>query len=301
MKITFSLLNNKSQNNQQKTSFKAGLNREIAEQIRKANISDISKRLAQDYGIPNNFKENRYLAWLNLQTAKIYQQLNTSFRAGLALPKGIYVEDFVNLKLKETEQSVTGFCNASPTRLRKNSEEIVPSRVIFFNSFDTLRNKTPKEWQWICDWNHANRRANYHFETRRTSTNSFLNDTLHEFVHVAFLDRLLERLGRNKLAKELDRYKSDEQLEAYRRKYRQKLFQICDYALEGPFETIACDIPRIIADSLDPKTLLPTRNPFVGTPYERLSYFQRRKTPNYLDEERPLNEILRHFWNGDFY
>jgi hypothetical protein len=57
---------------------------------------------------------------------------------------------------------------------------------------------------------------------------------------------------------------------------------------------------RLIADSLDKTTLKPIKNPFKNTPYENLSFWQRRNIPKYSDEDRPLNEILRNFWNGKF-
>ena len=51
---------------------------------------------------------------------------------------------------------------------------------------------------------------------------------------------------------------------------------------------------------LDKETLMPTKNPFKGTPYEKLSFWQRVNIPNCSDDERSLNEILRNFWNGKF-
>ncbi len=92
----------------------------------------------------------------------------------------------------------------------------------------------------------------------------------------------------------------ESQIEEYQKKYGKKLSQICNYALKNPFEAVACDISRVIADSLDKNTLMPIRNPFIGTPYEKLSFWQRVNIPKYSDEERPLKEILRNFWNGKF-
>ena len=57
---------------------------------------------------------------------------------------------------------------------------------------------------------------------------------------------------------------------------------------------------RIIANSLDKETLMPTKNPFINTPYEKFYFWQSKKTPIYQEKDRALNEILRNFWNGKF-
>ncbi len=61
------------------------------------------------------------------------------FGLKLALPKGIFVEDFKDLNVDNP--SMYGFCNLAPTKLKKNSDEITPSRIIFFNSFKQLKIK----------------------------------------------------------------------------------------------------------------------------------------------------------------
>lgn len=57
---------------------------------------------------------------------------------------------------------------------------------------------------------------------------------------------------------------------------------------------------RSVVSCLDKDTLMLTRNPFIGTPYENLSFWQRVNVSDYSDEDRPLKEILRRFWNGKF-
>ncbi len=69
----------------------------------------------------------------------------------------------------------------------------------------------------------------------------------------------------------------------------------------NPLEAVACDMAKVIVDSLDAKTLMPTKNPFIGTSYEKLSFWQRVNLPTHdKDEVLSLHEILRNFWNGKF-
>ena len=121
---------------------------------------------------------------------------------------------------------------------------------------------------------------------------------MHEFSHVSHEDRLLNQFGGKKLAKLLESLSEDEQLQKYRNVYGNSVRQICNYAENSPLDALACDIPRVIVNVLDKETLMPTRNPFIGTPYEKLHFWQR--APKYSGKDKFLNEILRNFWNGKF-
>lgn len=59
---------------------------------------------------------------------------------------------------------------------------------------------------------------------------------------------------------------------------------------------------KTITESLDKNTIHPNKQPFIDTAFEKLFFWQpkRIKIPVYSDEERPLIEIIRSFWNGDF-
>ena len=87
-----------------------------------------------------------------------------------------------------------------------------------------------------------------------------------------------------------------------REKYGDRVKQICDYALQNQLEAVACDMSKTITESLDKNTIHPNKQPFIDTAFEKLFFWQpkRIKIPVYSDEERPLIEIIRSFWNGDF-
>ncbi len=282
MKILFACQNNNS-NQPPKIVFGAGLTSKMMQEIQQADVVEISKKLAQK-GIPTDFKDNKVIAWCCDKTVGILEELNNRFGQKLALPSAIEVENFERLNVENT--NILSTCNMLPTKLRKNSAERTPPRGIFFNSLYNFEN--------------IDKIADDDYVIGLSSTPHFLNFSLHEVIHSAHEYRLLDRLGAKTLARELDLYKNQKQVTEYQQKYREKVLKICAYAETDPFEAIACDMSRVIADSLDKKTLLPTRNPFIGTPYEKLSFWQRVNIPNCSDDERPLQEILRRFWNGKF-
>lgn len=283
MKVIFSFQNNnysKPQNFQ--VNFEAGLTPKMIQEIQRADVLEISSNLAKK-GILTDFQENKIVAWGCEKTVDIFEQLNKKYKLKLALPKGIYVKDF---NLLHENPNVLGTCNMLPSKLIKNSDERIPERTIFFNS--------------LHNWENIDKISDNDYARGLSSTPHFLNFGLHEAIHSSHEYRLLEKQGADILAKELRLYKKEKQIIEFQRKYGERISQICNSAQADPFEAIACDIPRVIINALDEETLLPTKNPFIGTPYENLSFWQRVDMPNYSDQERPLNEILRNFWNGKF-
>lgn len=289
--------NNSSQPQKQNIAFGAGLTPKMIQEMQQADVLEISKKLAQK-GIPTDFKHNKIIAWCSNKTVEIFEQLNKKFGQKLALPKGIFVEDFERLNVDNP--NMYGFCNLQPTKLVKNSGELVPSRIVYFNSFANQQQSATNDYKWLSDWNYINPISDARLATRESATDHFLDIFMHEFFHVSHEDRLLSKLGGQTLARKIDIAKNKHQIAEYQRKYGQRITQICDYALADPFEAVACDMSRSVVGSLDRTTLIPIKNPFIGTPYERLSLWRRINIPYYIDEQRPLTEILRNFWNGKF-
>lgn len=279
MNINFASKNDFSLNiHEQNLSFKAALTPKILQEIQQADVVEISSKLAKK-GIPTDFKENKVIAWCCNKTVEILQHLNKNFGQRLSFPKGIFVEDFKNLNVEDPLLLET--CNLRLSELRKNSNERIPSRTIFFNS--------------IYNWDDIDSISDNQYVAKHFSTDHFLYAFLHEFSHASHEDRLLNKLGGQKLAKALETLNKDEQLQKYRANYGPTVRQICDYAENTPLDAIACDMPKIIVDSLDKDTLMPTKNPFIGTPYEKIHFWKR--TPI---DTNPIHKILRNFWNGKF-
>lgn len=274
---------NSSKPQRQYIVFGAGLTSKMMQEIQETDALEISRKLAKK-GIPTDFKDNKVVAWCCDKIMAIFEQLNEKYKLRLTLPAGIYVEDF--RLLREQDPNDLGTCNMLPTKLKLYSDDVIQPQTIFFNS--------------LHNWENIDRISDNDFATGISSTPHFLNFGLHEVVHSAHEDRLLDALGAQALAKELDLYKKQGLRARYQQKYGTLVSQICDYAKTDPFEAIACDIPKIIVSVLDKETLMPTKNPFTGTPYENLSFWQRLNKAGSSGDINLLNEILRRFWNGEF-
>lgn len=280
-------------------NFGAGLTPKMMQEIQETDVLAISKKF-EKMGVPVDFKENKVIAWCSDKTTEIFQELKQNFGIKFNLPKGIFVEDLSKLNIDTP--NAHGFCNLQPVELYKNSNKVIPSRVIFFNNFETTKQQCPPEYNWVCNWNNIDKIADSLLELGNAATDSFLNIFMHEFLHVFHEDRLLDKLGRKHLEQKIESFEDEKEILKYQQKYGSKISKICQYALKSPLDAVACDMSRLITNSLDKETLMPIRNPFIGTAYEDLRFWQpkRIKIPIYSDEDRPLIEILRNFWNGKF-
>lgn len=298
MKVVFSFQNdNYSRIKNSKINFEAGLTPKMIQEIKDADVLEISKNLAVKR-INTDFKGNKIIAWCSQKSIDIVEQLNSKFGTKLSFPSGIYVEDFE--KLNVDSPSAFGFCNMTRSYLKKNSKDITPGRTIFFNTFKTFINQISPKDRWLYDWRYLNKIADKNYTENFFNTDNFLNPFFHEFGHLFHGDNMINEIGAKKTIKRLEQAKKPDNVIIYNNKYGDRISQICDYAKENPPEAIACDMSKHIADSLEEKTLNPIKNPFIGTPYENLSFKEKIKIPYYLDEERPLDEILRDIWNGKF-
>ena len=273
--------NKNLQNSQkQKIVFGAGLTKKMVLEIQKTDVLEIADRLAQK-GVPTDFKGNKILAWGSDKTVDIFQQLNNKFGLRIALPKGIYAEDFSSLNVDNP--NLYGFCNLAPTKLKKGSDEIVPSRTIFFN---TLHN-----------WNKIDLIADKLYANKHLGTDFFLEIPFHEFFHVVHENHLLDLYDGEILLEKLQLVENPEQIAEYQKKYGPQVSKICHCAETSPLDAIACDLSRQIVNSIDKNNLTPNKNPFARIPYqeEDLSLFQKMQT-----KINPLKGTLRNFWNGKF-
>ena len=291
METVFSINNNKFKQN---LVFKAGLTNKILQGIQDVDTLQISNKLAKK-GIPSDFKNNKIIAWCSDKSIEIFEQLNQRFNINLALPRGIYVEDFQKLNIEN--KRMYGLCNFFTSELKKNSNELISGETVFFNTFESEINKIPDEQKWRYNWNNINEITDYRHLNKKIPTNNFLYTILHEFSHVAHEDRILNKYGNEILLDKFQLAQNPQEIKKFQKKYGSSVSQICINALNGPLEAIACDIPRVIINSLDKETLMPIKNPFIGTPYENLSSLKRVFTCFNLNQE---NKFLRDFWNGDF-
>lgn len=296
MKVIFSFQkDNSSKPQRQNIAFEASLTPKMMQEIQATDVLEISRKL-QEGGIPSDFRGNKVIAWCCVKTVEIFEQLNKRFGARLALPRGIFVEDFERLNINNP--TIASFFNPFTSRdVVKDSNIQVDGGTLFFNTFEAL----PLIHQHgLYDWTNIDSTADYNYSQGIAATDHFLDVFMHEFFHVAHEDRLLHKIGEENLEKSIDKAKMVAGIENYRRKYGIRISEICNHALLSPFEAIACDASKTVASHLDRETLVLRQNPLTGTPYERLSLWKRLNIPYYKDEERPLPEILRNFWNGKF-
>ena len=284
---------------QYKPSFSAGLTQSIAKEIQNADPILISQKLLKK-GIPTNFDNNQTIAWCCNKVVEVIEHINKKYKMNFSLPKGIYVTDFEKTNIDDS--MTRAFCNLRPFELYKGSSEVVPSRTIFFNNFETHKNNLLPEKSFFYNWENIDEISDFTHYIKHSPTDSFLDMFFHEFAHAIHETRLLNKLGPKKLAKELDFIETIENVQNYRQKYSDRVKKICNYATHDQLEAVACDMSKTITNSLNPNTLLPDKNPFVDSAFEKLFFWQpkRIKIPVYTDEERPLTEIIRNFWNGNF-
>lgn len=95
-------------------SFQAGLTKQIRSEIASSNVKQISDYISKN-GIPNDFKENKLIAWCSLKCLEIIKTLNKEYNLRLGLPKGIFVEDFKLLNV--SNQQSAGITNFAPCQL----------------------------------------------------------------------------------------------------------------------------------------------------------------------------------------
>lgn len=276
MKVIFSFQNNNSSKiKKQPVAFEAGLTPKMMQEILQTDVLEISSKLAGK-GIPTDFKGNQIIAWCCDKTVELFEQFNKQYATNLSLPRGIYVNDFKNLNT-DTPRAY-GICNLTRTELIKGSKEIVPPQVVFFNT--------------EYNWNNIDLMADRSYASKHSSTDFFLYPVWHEFAHVLHEDNLLETFDGKKVLKKILTAKKPREIILYRKKYGDRISQICTYALTDPIEAIGCDLPVRILTSIDKENLKPIKNPFIDTPYEKGVISKK-----YSDKERPLPEILRNIWN----
>ena len=275
----------KIQTSNSKINFNAGLTSKMKSEIAHCDIPKISNVFTKA-GIVTDFKKNKTIAWCSLKTLEIIQELNKKFRLKLALPKGIIVEDFNNLKTS-TKNSL-GFCNSEPSELYFGNT-IVPENVIFFNSFEKYQKDGINPL-----WDNLDSMSDFYYRDNVSATDFFLETFLHEFVHVMHQNNIVKKRGNERFLRAIPRIISEQYWINFKKKYHAGLSQICNYATTNPMEAVACDFSKRIIDSLDRNTLKPKYNFFKESPYSKRNLF------NIFKDEPELNTALRNFWNGKF-
>lgn len=266
-------------------SFQGGLSKKLMQEINNTNVEAVSQKL-QEAKIITDFQDNKAVAWCCHKVVEIINELNQKHKLNLSLPKGVFVENFDNLNV--TDKTMYGFCNMQPSKLFKDTDLYVPSRTLFFNSFEGERFLANQKFY---NWQNIDEISDFKFSNKSAPTDYFLDIFFHEFAHVIHEDNLIKTLGSNIVAEKLQQVEKLHQSNFYKSKYGKALSKICDYAQETPFEAVSCDMSKRLSNKIDKNKLQYNVNPLKGTPYDN-QFFELLNTK--------LDNILRKFWKGKF-
>lgn len=276
-------INNFSSN---KTTFRAGLTNQIKNEINSCDVRKISHEL-RNVNIESDFKGNKVVAWCVFQCTKLITEINNKYGLNLALPKGIFVEDFS--KLNVNNQDAFGFMNFAPTFLHSDKKIITPEKTIFFNEFKDMNYKGGNKI-----WEQADEIADMNFEKRSATTDFFLEIFLHEFAHVIHEGNMQTKIhnGSDLINIIISMLKS--QNPAFQKLRPEISEKICQYATTNQLEMTACDLTKRILDNASRETLQPIGNFTRNSPYKVKNIFREIFTLN-----NKFNELLQNTWNGN--
>lgn len=254
-------------------TFQSGLTKQMSQDIRQIRPELVSAKL-QKYGTQTNFKNNKAFAWCALKCFNLIQTLNKQYGLNLALPKGIFVEDFSKLDIKSPDYTF-GFCNLFPVKLYKNNNTIIPEKTLFFNE---NIGDTAEEIDAFGD---------FLADSGDQPDSYFLNPFLHEFTHAIHEGNMINKLGAEKFHAKMTSINLAKFLTKYFLIICQNSYQ---YAATSPLETVAYDLTQRISGCLNKTTISPVKNPVKHSPYSDSIFPMITK----------FDRILKRFWNGNF-
>ncbi len=268
-----------------KPSFRAGLTKQIKSEINSCDIQKISNELRK-LNIQNDFKGNKLIAWCSLQCTKLITEINNRYGLNLALPNGIFVEDFSCLDIKH--KNSFGIMNFVPDFLHINKKVITPEKTIFFNEFKEMNYDGGN-----AIWDLVDELADMNFENKTTTTDFFLETFLHEFAHVMHEGNLQTRIYNG-----FDFIKTIISMQKTQNPNFQKLKpeiseKISEYATTNPLEMIACDLSKRIINCTSKETLQPIGDFTINSPYKKQNLFKRL-----FERKDNLEKMLKNIWNG---
>ncbi len=271
--------------NYNKQTFKAGLTKQIKNEINSCNTQKISNELLK-LNIKSDFKENKVIAWCALQCTKLIMEINNRYGLNLALPNGIFVEDF-NL-LNVNNRDALGFMNFAPTFLHSDKKIITPEKTIFFNEF---KDKNYKGGNRL--WEQTDEIADSKFENRSATTDFFLETFLHEFAHVIHEGNIQIKIHNGLDLVNIIASMQNGENPAFKKLQSKISARICQYATTNQLEMTACDLTKRILDNASRNTLQPIDNFTRNSPYKVKNIFREIFTLN-----NTFNELLQNTWNG---
>lgn len=267
-----------------KPSFRAGLTKKFKNEINYCSVQKISKEL-KTLNIKTDFKGNKLLAWCALQCTKLITEINNRYGLNLALPKGIFVEDFSRLKVNPKD----AYChlNIIPKFLYSDKNVLVPEKTIFINEFKEMNYDGGN-----AIWDLVDELADMNFENKTTTTDFFLETFLHEFAHVMHEGNMQKKHSSLELVKIIiSMIKGQEP--TFKKLKPEITEKISEYATTNPLEMIACDLSKRIINCTSKETLQPIGDFTINSPYKKQNLFKRL-----FERKDNLEKMLKNTWNG---
>ena len=244
-------------------TFQAGLTRQMKREIAGTVPSKVTKELTK-LNIQSDFKDNKFLAWASMKCVEMICAFNKMYNFKLALPIGIFTEDFE--LIENPDKYAMGCCNLLPSRIYKNSDKVVSEKTIFFNV---------SEKQGINDlWKNIDEQADCMFYDGLSATDFYLEPVLHEFDHVMHIDNLINILKNTKYVNTIINIKEKHKFPSFI-KHLDLFNDICMRAQSDPLEAVAYDLSRRQIASINKEILLPQADFINGSPYQSKNLCQR--------------------------
>ncbi|MCQ2753820.1 MAG: hypothetical protein MJ231_02105 [bacterium] len=267
-------------------NFQAGMTAQMRQEIGHCDINKISKEFER-HNVQADFKNNKVVAWCSLKCMQIIEAFNNKYGLNLALPNGIFLEDFNKLDTGSDAKSTHGsHITELYTDQIKNSDEVTIERKIFFNEH-------PEQNSF---WDDIDTFSDYLYHLRFMPNDSFLCIFLHEFSHSIHMNHLIEKFGKQEAVERHLKSISSKASDKFLGKTCTILPQVIgDYSTRNSAEAVACDLSDKFIKNINPETFAPENNFMALEPYRELVF--KDKLTNIFTAS-PYEKAIRKCWDG---
>ena len=124
------------------------------------------------------------------------------------------------------------------------------------------------------------------------SSSHFLIKFVHEFAHSLHEGYLQQKFSANKLNKIIHNFLDKNNILVFQKKYSDLITNnICRYASENPFESIACDLSKRILD----------KNNQSFKPYKKYFFLKSVLCKDEQKNDNQSNKLINEIWNGKIF
>lgn len=271
------------QNSIYQQKFSAGLNRNIINAAQNCDVNLISG-LMLEKGIVNNFQGDKVRAFCSMKIIELIDTLNTNFHIDFCYPNAIITGDLTKLFGRP---NTFGFCTFTP--IKSKSGFICPEKTIFFNQSKT----DVKEELETLD-----RIAEIDYQKRFNSSDNFMVNFIHEFVHTIHEGNLLKKHSARQVNRKLQLWNTDKFNTEYNNRFSNFISEICEYAKTNILDTLACDLSGKLGSSLN-ENLTIKNNVLKNTAYEPQNIMKRIKQVFITDKIQSKDDLISAVWNGN--